>query len=480
MTVPASLNYKEIDVLLTELALPGCRIQEIAQPRPEYLVFELFGRKQRFNLLMVCKPGYCRMHRFSGELGKGGKPQRFVSFLRAHVRNGYIQDAHQIDGERIVNIEVVSGSETVLLWLRLWSAAPNLIVTDKQGTILDAMFRRPARGEISGGHFSLQTALAKKKSSPQKEYRVRDFPGQGDLNARVETYFSAIERNENLEKLKAALRNRLTQMENRLLLKLENIKTRSIYTADYEHYKEAGDLIMGALHSLHKGEKNLHIADYYHGNTPIDIPLKTELSPTENAEEYYRKYKKAKQEYLRLQTDQADTEQELEHIRARLSDVLTGDDPQKLRELMKKTKGTSRAKKNINSPGLRFMSNGFTIFVGRSSKENELLLRKKMRGNDYWLHCRDYPGSYVFIKSIRGKSIPLETLLDAGNLALAYSKARSSDKINVYYTQVKYLKKIKGGKPGLVIPTQEKNLFISKDSARLKRLRDSLKLDIEN
>jgi predicted ribosome quality control (RQC) complex YloA/Tae2 family protein len=115
-------------------------------------------------------------------------------------------------------------------------------------------------------------------------------------------------------------------------------------------------------------------------------------------------------------------------------------------------------------------SGRFTLLVGRNSKENDTLLRRYARGNDYWLHTRDFPGGFVFIRHIAGQSVPLETLLDAGNLALYYSKGRSEGKAELYYTRVKYLRRAKEGKEGLVLPTREKNLSIELDERRIKRL----------
>jgi predicted ribosome quality control (RQC) complex YloA/Tae2 family protein len=106
----------------------------------------------------------------------------------------------------------------------------------------------------------------------------------------------------------------------------------------------------------------------------------------------------------------------------------------------------------------------------RNARENDELLRRATRGNDWWLHTRDYPGGYVFVKARSGKSIPLEVLLDAGNLALFFSKARSAGKADLYYTQVKYLRRAKDGPKGLVLPTQEKNLLVELDTERLNRL----------
>ena len=112
------------------------------------------------------------------------------------------------------------------------------------------------------------------------------------------------------------------------------------------------------------------------------------------------------------------------------------------------------------------------ILVGRTAQENEALLRGHTRGNDTWIHARDYAGAYVFIRAPSGKSIPLETLLDGATLALWYSKGRQSGRGDAYYTQVKYLRRPRGGKPGLVLPTQEKNLHVRLEPQRLRRLQE--------
>ena len=112
--------------------------------------------------------------------------------------------------------------------------------------------------------------------------------------------------------------------------------------------------------------------------------------------------------------------------------------------------------------------------MGRTATENDELLRHHVKGQDMWLHARDYAGGYVFIKNRPGKTIPLDILLDAGNLALYHSKARKSQKADLYYSQVKYLRRAKNGPKGLVIPTQEKNLFIEMDKDRLKKIEESI------
>jgi predicted ribosome quality control (RQC) complex YloA/Tae2 family protein len=121
-------------------------------------------------------------------------------------------------------------------------------------------------------------------------------------------------------------------------------------------------------------------------------------------------------------------------------------------------------------PGLAFRRDDWLIMVGRDAAENDELLRCHVKGNDLWLHARDYPGSYVFIKQRAGKTVPLNILLDAGNLAIFYSKGRNNGEGDLFYTPVKFLRRAKNGPKGLVLPTHEKNLHVKVEDSRLKEL----------
>jgi predicted ribosome quality control (RQC) complex YloA/Tae2 family protein len=120
--------------------------------------------------------------------------------------------------------------------------------------------------------------------------------------------------------------------------------------------------------------------------------------------------------------------------------------------------------------GLHYEINGWTLIVGRTAAENDELLRHTVKGQDLWLHTRDYAGGYVFVKAKKGKTVPLDILLYAGNLAVYHSKARQNGQADLYYTQVKYLRRAKNGPKGLVIPTQEKNLLVKLDKDKLRTL----------
>ena len=90
-----------------------------------------------------------------------------------------------------------------------------------------------------------------------------------------------------------------------------------------------------------------------------------------------------------------------------------------------------------------------------------------------WMHTRDYSGGYVFIKNRNGKTIPLDILLNAGNLAVYHSKARKNGSADLYYTQVKHLRRAKNAPKGTVLPTNEKNLSIKLENSRLKIMEEA-------
>jgi len=247
----------------------------------------------------------------------------------------------------------------------------------------------------------------------------------------------------------------------------------------FDAYRISGDLLASAMHLIRPRTEWVEVPDYTNseGGTAT-IAIDPTLSPSENVESYYRKYRKGKATWEHALEELHLVESKLAQTRERFGQLLSpiGDDDQvdlKALEsfLHPKTEPVSaKGDPYRNAPGLRFISGAFTILVGRNAKENEELLRRWARGNDWWMHTRDVPGGYVFIKSIAGKTIPLETLLDAGNLAVLYSKAKDAGKADLYYTQVKFLKRPKGGKAGLVLPTQEKNLTVQLDEPRVKRL----------
>ena len=115
-------------------------------------------------------------------------------------------------------------------------------------------------------------------------------------------------------------------------------------------------------------------------------------------------------------------------------------------------------------------SDGLPIYVGKDGAANHKLTFRFARGNDMWFHCRDAAGSHVLIRGERNKSIPLDSLIDAGLLAVHFSKRRGAREAEVMYTQKKHVRPLKGAGPGKVIVDRHKTLNIRSDPDRLKEI----------
>lgn len=465
-----SLNWKEIELILQELPLKGSRIQEIRQPDFKSLVVELYHPSGPWRLYVNLSATHSRIHRLTQKPFTSRTPQRFMELLRSKIRGGKIVEVSQPGGNRIVRMEIVRGGEPYILWIRLWGPASNILLTDEKGSILDAFYRRPKQGEVSGGRYSPILEPKPSHESPgEKKYEVRPYPKEQSFNQYIEEFYYNLEKEEQRKKLISDLERQFNTMESRLHARLKSLQQRKEEYATYQQFKKQGDLILSHLQELKKGDSFLSVADPETGRTLV-IPLSPTLSPTENAEAYFKKYKKAKAGLEILEEEMKGIQRQLEQLQHHRTLLHASVDLSTLTSLLDTQKTKKEEKKDTAAPGLMFNSQGFTILVGRTAQENDELLRRHVKGNDWWLHTRDYPGAYVFIKGKPGKSIPLDTLLDAANLAIFYSKARESGAADLYYTQVKYLRRAKGAKLGTVLPTQEKNLSVKIDQSRLQRL----------
>jgi predicted ribosome quality control (RQC) complex YloA/Tae2 family protein len=484
----ASLNWKEIDLVLSELALAGSLIQEIHQPRHDRLVFHLFRAGQQSMMLISLSPRFPRLHAVTEKLANPGTPLRFASFLRAHIRGGRIESAEQLRsptdpalGERIVRIAVRRGDDVSVLWVRLWGAAANAVLTDEAGVILDAFYRRPKKGEVSGKPFdprgsTTKTAAKTSEKAPGRtaapiDYTVRPLPGDGSFSAKLEALYGDLEGRGDRERAAAQAEAELEMSENKLLANLEKLRTRLSEYGNLGRFRELGDLLTSNLHLVSRGERWIRVEDFFHDGAAVEIELRPELSPAQNAESYYDRHRKARLGRSKVQDEVENLEATLARVRAERAALASNPDPQ---SLVRVARNAARARKPLHetdTPGLVFVSPPFRILVGRTAAENDELLRKRVRGNDWWFHARDWPGAYVFVKAQQGKSLPLETMLDAATLAVHFSKGKTSGQGDVYYTRVKYLRRAKGARRGTVLPTQEKNLHVKLDPARIERLK---------
>ncbi|MDR1637463.1 MAG: NFACT RNA binding domain-containing protein, partial [Treponema sp.] len=450
--------------------------------------------------LVSLSPGACRLHETFRGVPKSERPLRFAEFLNSRIANSWVEEAVQLGDNRIVRLtvrqKVHEREETrrCRLYMRLWSNAANLIVTGEGGIILDAMRRLPRRGEVSGGRYAPeeegalnggQSAAPKQEERRERVYEIRDFPEEIpaglsfdhlSFNQKIDSYYAEHGGKLSLDALREQARRNYEGRIGRLAASLDRLREKEADFASAEKLKQYGDIILANLGNIGAGDEWLETENFYTAEK-IRIPLDSRKTAASQAERFYEQYRKARSGLEDLREEIRNGEAELADLEGTMARLLEEANPLVLQKLLRSRGAAAgsalpgfRRKGERDRPGLSFRRGDWLILVGRDSSENDVLLRRYVKGNDLWLHARDFPGSYVFIKQRAGKSVPLDILLDAGNLAIFYSKGRNNGEGDLFYTPVKYLRRAKNGPKGLVLPTQEKNLHIKVQEKRLKEL----------
>lgn len=276
------------------------------------------------------------------------------------------------------------------------------------------------------------------------------------------------------------LRKNIQVLVDRIIKKTEKLQEKIIECHDKEKYKIMGDLIFANIHNINSNENEIRVPNFYSNNCEIlVIPLDNTLTPSQNAQKYYKSYNKLKNAETNAHEllEKAQLERDyLESVLVNIENCTTLDDISLIKLELEDEgyiKKTNLKRKIIEvSKPLSFIStDGFTILVGRNNIQNDQLTLKTAENNDLWLHTKQIHGSHVIIKT-QNKKVPDTTLIEAGMIAAYFSKAKESSNVLVDYTTVKNVKKPKGAKPGMVIYVEYNTIVVTPDAALIEKLKN--------
>ncbi|MFC0216055.1 NFACT family protein [Paenibacillus chartarius] len=271
----------------------------------------------------------------------------------------------------------------------------------------------------------------------------------------------------------------LTNERSKNVKKLEKLEQTLEESRDADKQRIYGELLNAHLHQLAKGDKEAEVVNYYEEEQPvIRIPLDPLLTPSENAQRYFKKYAKMRNSVAVIQEQLSETHDEIRYLdtllqqlgAAALADIDEIRDELVEQGYLKERgrKQPGRKKKNGKPSLTRFESSeGVPLYVGKNNTQNEYLTNRFAQPNDTWLHTKDIPGSHVVI---RGSEFGEATLHEAALLAAYFSQARESSQVPVDYTLIRHVHKPSGAKPGFVIYERQKTLYVTPDESLFKEL----------
>ncbi len=240
-----------------------------------------------------------------------------------------------------------------------------------------------------------------------------------------------------------------------------------------------GDLINANIYRLEKGISEAELENYYENPpVPVKVKLDSMLTPSQNAQKYYKEYRKARtaEEMLTVQIAQA--QRELAYLDTVFEELARAADERDLNEIRAELaeQGYLRssgkgAKRSVAQGPVKFVSSdGFPIWVGKNNRQNDQLTLRQASKNDLWFHTKNIPGSHVVLVT-QGQEPGKQAIQEAAMLAAYYSRGRESSNVAVDYTRVREVSKPQGSAPGMVIYVGNRTVYATPDPKLIENMK---------
>lgn len=282
------------------------------------------------------------------------------------------------------------------------------------------------------------------------------------VNSLLDNYYKDRDAIERIKQKSSDLIHLLNTNIERVSKKIAILKKTVNDAKDKETYKIKGDLLTANIYKIKQGDKEAVLENYYDENlTEINIFLNPTLTPSQNAQRYYKLYQKAKTAEIEAAKQYKAASEDLEYLESTLvltKNSQTDSDLNAIRQelselgyLKRKPQNKKQRKETSSKPHHYISSDGFDIYVGKNNTQNDYLTLKFANSKDIWFHTKNIHGSHTIIKLGIDKEVPTTTLKEAAELSAYYSKGKDSSNVPVDYTEIRNVKKPNGAKPGMVI-----------------------------
>jgi predicted ribosome quality control (RQC) complex YloA/Tae2 family protein len=457
--------------------LVGGEIQRVTQPHELQIIVAVFKKEiGEKHLLLDASPRFYRAHLTNQRAPKTREPSPFLRALQKHLLGGTIAKVAQRGADRILDLTIENDGAEFLLSAELMGKHANIILVSPENKILEA-------AKIIT---SQQSRV--RQVTPGREYSPPPAPPQfshfgSDLrapnSAELDAYFSQRETEDALSQAGSTLAGSLRKTLKRKTQTLAQVQRGALQSARAEEFQKFGDLILSQIHAIKKEATQAELTDYFsEGAETICIPLDADLSPSQNAQKYFGKARRARESFEEYQKLQGQLESEIADLQSLLAQTeredLSLEEIKTLREKANKrdwiraAQSAETSSKENDKPdfgGFKikrfFAPDGTEVLVGESATANDYLVTRLAHGNDWWLHLRGGTSSHAIIKTHNApERVSGSTLEFAARLVIARSVAKHAGWAEVDYTLKKYVRKPRKAAPGSVVISHQKTLRV--------------------
>lgn len=292
-----------------------------------------------------------------------------------------------------------------------------------------------------------------------------DFP---DVSSCINAFYERKDSSNRVKQRSHQLTKTVGNLLDKLYLKLQRLNEDLLNAENSEDLRLYGELLTANLHLAKTGDSQVTVVNYYNGEK-VSIPLDPKYSPSKNAQNYFKKYGKAKtaikEKQIQIDETQGDIDY-LESVLTYLENTNRVEDVETLRYELVETGYLRKRKQNFKEKRFKARPykyrtpSGHTVLAGRNNRENDVLTLKTGVKTDYWFHTKDIPGSHVLMQ-MDGQEPTEEDIFFAAAIAAYHSKGRNSENVPVDYVPIRYVKKPAGSKPGMVIFTNNRTVWVN-------------------
>lgn len=340
--------------------------------------------------------------------------------------------------------------------------------------------------------------ILKEYPSVKKDYFAYKSTNDGlAVNFYLDDFYTSKEQSEQFKQYRDTVLKLVLNHVGKIKERISTIDLKIADCTNAEKCRLYGELITSNLFRISDyPQSEVTLENYYDNNNLITIPLDEKFSPSKNAKNFFKKYRKLQNTIAIVEKQKELSEAELSYLESivyELEEVSTIEDIDNIYSEIcdnlifgknantvnnhvynKQSKITnSKSSKQSNASNMPEKRNidGYTVYIGKNNKQNDYLTCRLAQNSDIWFHTKDIHGSHVVLKtdSLHSSSenssasctfnIPDSVLYKCASIAAYYSKARMSQNVPVDYTLIKYVKKPNGAKPGMVIYTNNKTIY---------------------
>lgn len=462
-----SLRYYEILTLLEEIKphIVKCKLLNIEELSPTQWILTFGEPEAPYHLFFSFLVPFVRFHH-TNKQGKTPHHPFLLALINA-LQGASLEKASLLNEDRILCLAFRKKATTYSLIAELFAKFPNCVLLNEEEDIVASLF---------------PTERTHYMPPPKNIFLPSTEPPEKITSAQIEQHYIQKEAEHRFAKEKNVADQTIKSRLNKCIKRHHYLQKLLAKNQSWEELHHQALLLQSNLYHIKKGMTSIEVNDWLTQETRL-LPLESHIDPVQQIADLFKRSRKLKLGLPHMERQIEKNNLEEEHwkkLQEKITPIQTINELHEFcREEKIPTPSKHLAKKEEKKPKLPYKlfytQSGLKIWVGRDAKANDKLTFQLANGRDWWFHVSGCSGSHVILRLESQRDPDENAVLDAMQLAMAYSKLKNESHADIIVTQKKYLQRADKNRPGEVIVSKHKIRQISLDHRRLQQIKQRRK-----